>query len=257
MLFTQKAAKPTLCYLLSTLLLFLSYSCTPDARTSAVPEFSGKEMFRQIVLFEPSELYSTSAAYESVGAQLDALEEDQRSAIKTFNDQVVRGIETMDEDYFASFKRAMQSSDPYMVEQELGNAGQLVFSVLKNSGGYDELTEELDLFIAKKADKYDFNDPEQIRQFQTDMQTHIEAENPEILLVDDNQKAIFFALAVAVVVAAVVWEAAAFVNVVAVATVGVYAAAVTKTIGADVLEGKRADHTYEQEEAVAAIIDIY
>ncbi len=247
-LFT-KAASRSFAYLLLSSFFMLMTSCSSSDQV-VKPELSGEDMFREIVLFQGENVGEKIPAYAPVASQLAVLDEEQKIGVQDFCDQIIASVNKLDPNYLEHFKSTMLTDDPYLIQEEIGKAGKLVYTILSNSDEYGKFLDGVDTFIAENKDEYDFSDESQLEAFASAMKKDMKKNHPEV----GDDKAI--ALAFFVVVAAVIWEAAAVVNVVAVATVAAYAAALVETLCVEE-EIRREGSNLGQDQIVASIIHSY
>jgi len=126
--------------------------------------------------------------------------------------------------FFSKFERVVKSDNLYEINSVLIEGSKLIIDALLNSEEYGSYTEQAKTFIAKNKDKYNLADDEDVDRLTEDLKRNLYHGNPE--LTENSPNAVWFAAALAVVVAVVAWDGAVIINVVAVVNAAVYALAV-------------------------------
>lgn len=150
-----------------------------------------------------------------------------------FNDKIVASIKATNPQYFDELKAAVAGKSLFQIKQEMVKGGSLIIAALENGQDTGPLIKSAKVIAEATKDNYNLNNKADVQKFSDNIKNKLLTSNAVVknspgitrasrptLLQEDA------CLTVAAVVALVVWEAGAAVNVVAVATVGVVAAAV-------------------------------
>lgn len=145
-------------------------------------------------------------------------------ALNSLRLDVHANILALDPTFFVDFKTEIASDDYKRIEAALDDASVMITTALASSSKYGAAYSVYQKAMQNlNMANYDLSKAADRAQFQQDLTNEVKNNNPQ---------AIGVALAVAVVVAAVVWEVAAIVNVVAIGTVLAETFAVAHHIGA-------------------------
>jgi len=220
---------------LSLALLFVT-SCsknTENARTNPViSTISGEQLFREIFLFQGQHIEEKIPAYAEVVSVLNNESDVDKAAMLKFNDKIVTSIKATNPEFFDELRAAVSSKGLYQIKQEIVKGGSLIIASIQSNQAMGPLVESARVIAEATKANYNLNNKEDVQKFSDNIKNKLLASNAvtkKTLTSTDSGRPLLSAeacLTVAAVVAGVVWEVGAAVNVVAVATVGVFVAAV-------------------------------
>lgn len=213
--------------------IFLLTNCDQDDTINYVDNKpSGEELFKAIFFLE-GDLAKRISYYQPILAQMDEFEKKHPEIIKSKSQKINYFIELIkknDNAYFNNLKNSIESKDVKKVESSILQGGDLIKAVA--------IIDYSKMNSSDVLDKYDFSNKNDLKTFlKNNEKTYEKLLNDDensIQNINPNKEACLFPYAV---VAAVVWEAAAAVNVVAIAT----AVAITKAAFWDPTESVEAN----------------
>lgn len=224
----RKLAKNPVFALLLTGLTLFSTSCSKQqvsnpATVNQTIEMTGEQMFREIMLIDGENIESRIPQYAEGVQSIENLTKEQNEVRIEFINEIVASINKLDPNYFTHFKSTINSGDLYLIREEMAKASKIIQSSIMSSEKYGAYISQATAIAEASQSEYDFSNPAEVDAFAENIETQLLENNAEL-----SQRTIV-ALAAVVVVAVVVWEAAAFVNVAAVATVAAWAWAVVES----------------------------
>jgi|GEM_PF-2566755 len=215
----QISHSPILSLFLCLTILTLQ-SCSKDEPLIKKQNLSGEQMFREIILLQGENVAKKIPYFSTT---IETLKNDTPEEIeqrKALNDEIINGINISNRTYFSNFKKIIESDDLFEINKALTNGAKLAIGVMLKSKTYGSLIAEARQIVSEKKNNYDLRKSSDAAKLSTSVKSTLMMSHPE----SKSQKSV--CLAIAAVVVLVLWEAAAAVNVVAVATVAVYAWAV-------------------------------
>jgi len=204
--------------ILSTILILLG--CQKDTGRKFVSSLDGEKLFREIFLFQGESVDKKIPYFASVIQSFEKADVAQKEARREFCDELVSNVRISNPDFFSKFEKVIKSDNLYEIKSVLVEGSKLIVNFLLNSEEYGSYTEQARSFVANNKEKYDLSDKDGIDKLSEDLRQKLYETNPELL----EPSAI--ALTFAAVVALVVWEGAAIINVLAAVNVSVVVFAV-------------------------------
>ncbi|PJJ59218.1 hypothetical protein [Hymenobacter chitinivorans] len=227
---------------------FLAVSCSKDelqapapaASSSVQASVSGETLFRGIFLMEgkiATKLHTLDAFRLAMEKAAKSDPNYVQNRLKG-NNYLVALVRKLDPNYFDELKAAVASQDFAKIDVTMRKGGMLIQAAALGGRSTGAVQERKALVESMDLTKYDFKQEASVTQFMQDAKQKLaeSGTGDEASLMQQDE--LEMCLTVAAVVAAVVWEAVAVVNVAVVATVAVYAAALLwRPAGTDATDG--------------------
>lgn len=245
----KKIFKQTIAVLLCICILGMQ-GCSKEQKTN--PNMTGEQMFREIMLFQGENLEDKMPYFSATIHLLENSDETGKAERAKICDEIIHLIKASNPKYFDEFKRVIESDNLYEINKALVGASSLTIKQLKTIPKYSAVTKDALAYMKNNKSKYNLKNKSDAGKMAKDL--NMSLSKSSVVLRKSSQGSTqeeAIALAVAAVVAAVVWEVAVAVNVVAVATVGYKVLAVW---GA---EGTESESGLDNELVVAAIAENY
>lgn len=188
-------------------LLFAFVSCNRDNDISKERfDFTGEEIFKGI-FFQEGNFVDRVQSLSDINKNAMVLSSEMEKDKQLLINDIISNIKNTNPYFFENFKKEIESADYVKIENAINNGAEELLKGLLKSEKYGSFIREA-LILTEKIDFSTFdlnneNDLKKVQQYFTD---------------ELNQAILAVAAVVAVVVAAVVWEAAGLVNVVAAVT---------------------------------------
>jgi hypothetical protein len=193
-------------------------SCTNKDKNTQL--YTGEELFRGIFFCEGN-IPSQISSFAIIKGYLDTLNQAKKTEYTNFTNKITSAVKNLSPNYFNNLLEAIKSKDNYAIDESLNTGAKLLQVALATSIEYSYFLNIPDTALATIDFKpYDLSKQSDLNNLVSLLAGKMKS-LPQIT--NPNNK---ICLAIAVVVALVVWEAAAIVNVAAIATV--YAAVYAK-----------------------------
>lgn len=222
------ASNPFVSLTLCGIFLFASCSKTETDNKHA-ENVNSEKIFREIMLMQGENIEQKIPEYAEVSEIMNSLTSEQRRDREIFCKEIIDGINKIDPAYFDHFKTIMKSGDVYLIDNELISAAKLINQSLLISELYGDQAEIAIRTVDEEASKYDLTKEEQVNKFVENVKLKISTSEDELRIKSsaDQYRGACVATAVgatvAVYVFAVAGETLAVANMLAVASVFVYA----------------------------------
>ncbi len=181
-----------------------------------VNTYTDDEIFRGVFLFEGN-IAKQIPSYQEVLSMQKDYDPNVREELEQIHDEIFLFINEKNPSFVAEFGDAIHSKNFFEIQKKLNEGGQLVKEALSSSKKYGDIYKEHSANVSNIISKREASSKEDFKNL---------ADAYKLDLLNKKQSEGAMAVVVFVAVAAVVWEAAAIVNVVAAFTVGVWAYAV-------------------------------
>ena len=197
---------------------FLFASCSnnnDDVLTSNDNKLSGEEMFKQIFFMQGGEnnLLKNNPTYAIHLEKLQKLNSKEKEESYKFTSELIGLMKKETPNYFNEFEIAIKSKNPEVINENLNKGGFLLQQAIIKSS-QKELLLKAKAIYEKKYSGTKIENQEEINKITDELSKELIAGTN----FQSKEAAIAVALAAAAVVAAVIWEVVAIVNVAALAT---------------------------------------